>query len=239
MSEQKYPLTEQHYLGWIAEKIQELNRKLIELDNLIDLTGIKIDQTTVGTTNAVVPKTYNSVLGTYDNFRADGQTRALQTIDYAHHEIHAGSHYYRTFSATVASGAVQYYLLDIASAGLKYPHMSFEFNGTAITKFEIFEDSTKSGDGDKILPLNNDRNSTNTSIIELYDAIGEEGDEGTLIWEHSAGTATQQSRSAASSEQATELVLKNNTKYLIKITSGTDGNLVNVTLEWYEHTNLG
>jgi len=31
--------------------------------------------------------------------------------------------------------------------------------------------------------------------------------------------------------------MKQNTKYLIRITSGTAGNLTNLALTWYEHTN--
>jgi len=34
-----------------------------------------------------------------------------------------------------------------------------------------------------------------------------------------------------------EKVLKQGTKYLIRITSGTASNLTNVQLDWYEHVN--
>ena len=33
-----------------------------------------------------------------------------------------------------------------------------------------------------------------------------------------------------------EFVLKQNTKYLIRITSNSDANKVTTALEWYEHT---
>lgn len=34
-----------------------------------------------------------------------------------------------------------------------------------------------------------------------------------------------------------EVILKQNSKYLIRFTSGTADNLCNLLLEWYEHTN--
>ena len=34
-----------------------------------------------------------------------------------------------------------------------------------------------------------------------------------------------------------EWVLKQNTKYLLRITSHTDANVISVSFDWYEHTN--
>ncbi len=49
--------------------------------------------------------------------RIDASTHSLQTLDYAHHEVHSGSHYYIQGHTVLASAGVLRIKLD-SSSGL-------------------------------------------------------------------------------------------------------------------------
>lgn len=165
----------------------------------------------------------------------DKGTRAINTIDYAHHEIHSGSHFMYTDCLPLASAATQDYLITTPNT-TKWSHMSFEVQGSAITALDVYEATDKTGTTLQTI-FNNDRNSATTSVNTIHKGVSGGTTDGTKIWCYKSGAATQQSRSGASSDQASEIILKQNTKYIIRITSGTNDNLVNLALEWYEHVN--
>lgn len=167
--------------------------------------------------------------------RLDRATHTLQTIDYAHHEIHAGSHFMYHDCITLANNGTQDYLITTPDSD-KWPHLSFEVNGSAITAIDLYEETDKDGTTLQTI-FNNDRNSENDSVITIHKGVSGGTTDGTKIWCHKSGSATQQSRSGANSEQASEIILKQDTKYILRITSSTNDNLINLALEWYEHTN--
>ena len=47
--------------------------------------------------------------------RIDPSTNSLQVIDYEHHEVHAGSHYFYADGVTLASAGTQLYLITMVS----------------------------------------------------------------------------------------------------------------------------
>ena len=51
---------------------------------------------------------WGSGAGETDELRIDASTNSLQTVDYAHHEIHSGSHYYIQGYTELASSATLY-----------------------------------------------------------------------------------------------------------------------------------
>jgi hypothetical protein len=160
----------------------------------------------------------------------DRLTKALITIDYAHHEIHEGSHYYYTDCVELASAAVQDYMFTTTS---KYNHLSFSFEGSAITAVDVYEGSDKTGTTLQTI-FNNSRNSTKTTVNTIHKGTSGGTTDGTKIWCHKSGSATNQATSGVSSSQDSEIILKLNTKYIFRITSGTNANLTNIKLGWYE-----
>jgi hypothetical protein len=166
----------------------------------------------------------------------DGMTNALQTIDYSHHEIHASSHYYFFDAATIGSAETKDYLLVVPNT-TAWPHITWVFDASTITKFDVYEATTMTGTTACCTQMfNNNRNSTGTAGMRIYtDASGTL--DGTLIWEWSSGATSQQSRSPSASRNDEELILKQNTKYLVRFTSYAAANLANIHLTWYEHTN--
>lgn len=171
---------------------------------------------------------------TYQTVRVDSATHSLQTIDYSHHEIHSGSHFMYTDCITLADAATQDYLITTPNT-TEWSHMSFEINGSAITAIDVYEGSDKTGTTLQTI-FNNNRNSATTSVNTIHKGTSGGTTDGTKIWCHKSGSATNQSISGASSEQSSEIILKQNTKYIFRITSGTNDNLTNIALEWYEHT---
>jgi len=161
----------------------------------------------------------------------DPLTKALNTIDYSHHEIHEGSHFFYVDCTELASAAAQDYLL---TTGLKYTHLSFEFEGSAITALDVYEASDKTGTTAQTI-FNNDRNSAKASVNAMHKGTSGGTTDGTKIWCHKGGSATGASASTGvSSDQSSEIILKPSTKYIFRITSGTNGNLTNIKFEWYE-----
>jgi hypothetical protein len=168
--------------------------------------------------------------------RVDQATRSLQMIDYAHHEIHAGSHYMYTDAVELGSGGVQDYLLTTPNT-TKWIHMLFDLDGSAITQFDLYEGSDKTGTTAQT-PGNSNRNSANTAGLTIHKGTSGGTTDGTLLNRYKGGALSAQSRAGAGSRNDQEIVLKQNTKYILRVTSGTAANLTNVRLEWYEHTNV-
>ena len=167
--------------------------------------------------------------------RIDLTTGAVETIDYAHHEIHAGSHFMYTDAVTLGEAGVQNYLITTPNT-TKWAHMIFVMDGSAITTFELYEATNKGGTTLQTVG-NSNRNSTTVATTTIHKGLTGGDSDGTLIHKFAGGSATNQSKDSSSTRNDEELVLKQNTKYILRVTSGTASNLTNVKLAWYEHTN--
>ena len=164
----------------------------------------------------------------------DGMTRAIVTIDYVHHEIHDGSHYLYTDSVEIASGSTQDYLIETANSS-KWAHMLFTLDGSAITQFQLYGDTDKSGTTLQNVG-NSNRNSTAQARTLIYKGTSGGTTDGTLLYQYKGGSATGvSSRGGAATRNDDEIILKQNAKYILRVTSGTNNNLTNVNLSWYEH----
>ena len=90
-------------------------------------------------------RTLQAFFGSGDNdyaeVRADASTHTLQTIDYPHHEIHAGSHFYiegYTTLGVAGTLAVKLETADLPSWG----HFVWEINSSGILTTTLDEDAT-------------------------------------------------------------------------------------------------
>jgi hypothetical protein len=166
--------------------------------------------------------------------RADSATNSLQTIDYAHHEIHGGSHFYVADYTDLGSGST--YNIVIATPNTtKWAHLVFEFNHELETTIVITEGISTDADGTAITEVNNDRNSATTATtVFTHTPTNPTG--GTVIWQQRLGSGRKE---GGGSRNDNEIILKQNTKYLVAFTnnSGSASSLTNWWFEWYEHTN--
>ncbi len=181
----------------------------------------------------IVPHGKTSDL-TIQPIQLDRNTYALMTIDFSHHELHSGDHYFFQASHEIASAGTIVYLITTPNTDV-YSHFIYTIDGSAILQATMYEGADRTGTTAQTI-LNSNRNSANVSGIAIHLGVSAGTTDGTVIKTYNGGAASAISRSSPTSRSDSELILKRNTKYLIRLTSGTDNNLCNVKFEWYEHT---
>lgn len=179
---------------------------------------------------------YRSSDGTFQPLRLDKATNSLQTLDYSHHEIHAGSHFFVTDYQTIGSASSVDWLIQTLNT-TKWAHLTFEVVGVAVTTVTLYEGSDRSGTTG-LTEQNNDRNSANVAAVTVHRGVNGGTTDGTAIWQSSGGSASGAFRGGTTSGEASEIILRQNTKYILRVLSGTAGNICAVKLRWYEHVNL-
>ena len=185
-----------------------------------------------------IPDEGRKIVGTdyiSGNSGIDSSTESIMCIDYEHHEIHSGSHFYLCGFETIDDAGTAVFSITTPNTTEEL-HMTFAIQGTSQTELAIYEGAAITG-GTATTALNNNRNSSHTSAATIVKnpTINTAG---TLIYSYSsgfAGVTPQATRSDEISRREREIVLKTNTTYNFIITSRDDGNIVSYCGEWYEH----
>lgn len=169
--------------------------------------------------------------------RLDSSTTSWQVVDYSHHEVHAGSHFYIYESHTLASASVLGIALTTPNT-TKWAHLIWLISSSDAAVFTVEEDLTSYSGGTSFTPLNNNRNSatasgltsvvTGTTGVDVITPVG-----GSVIWNESIKSGNRIGGTAARDQ---ELILKQNSQYYFEITSAANSNTCSIALEWYEHT---
>ncbi len=73
-----------------------------------------------------------------DEVRIDASTNSLQTVDYEHHEVHSGSHYYIEGHATLSNGNALYAKI-ITPNTAKWSHFVWNISSNGILESTLFE----------------------------------------------------------------------------------------------------
>jgi hypothetical protein len=160
-------------------------------------------------------------------------SQAVPVIEAAHHFVHSGEVFRYQDAATIGSGSSQDYLITTPNA-TPYGHLLLHIDGTAITSFYLFEAADRSGTTPQTV-LNANRNSATAAAITVHKGTSGGTTDGTQLIYYASGSAQGSSKSPAALNFNSEWILKINTKYIVRIASGTSGNLCNIMLEWYEH----
>jgi hypothetical protein len=171
---------------------------------------------------------------TYQTPRLDATTHAIEIIDYAHHEVHAGSSFYYHDVIALGNGAIQYYLITTPNT-TSWAHFGCEVDycdAAGIT--EIFEAGDRVGTTAQTV-FNRDRNSLTAATVTVHKDISAGTTDGTKIFYKRIGAGKASGGNVGTAE---ERILKQNTKYLVKLTNtSTSTNNTTVVFRWYEHTN--
>lgn len=174
----------------------------------------------------------------------DDSSESLQTIDYAHHEIHSGSTY-RTqcFNDSIGNGGtvvIGFYVPDQT----KMPHMTWEFVHSGTMTMRLYEDVTiTAGTGTDRLCRNSRRDAGDTSILQGTGT-------GSLVSNYvtceptiSGGTVISLKKdysaknTAGGGARRNEIILKPDTYYAFELTNEeTTAQGGQIRLEWYEHS---
>ena len=159
-------------------------------------------------------------------------------IDYAHHEVHSGSHYYATISDTDLDTAETNGFVIVTSNSTKWAHAVIGVNNTVSADFMVYEGSVQTNLGTEVTSFNSDRNSDNAAYTSFYRFDDTSVTNlGTQISERLLGSASPQSRSGGEGRADNELILKQNTTYSVIIVGQAENGRANISVEFYEHTN--
>lgn len=199
---------------------------------------------------------YRSSDSTAQPLRLDKATNTIQTIDYSHHEIHAGSAFTCHFSQTAPTAVGEMTIIAFNTpATAPYVHMFAEFSSTAASTAAIYEVADLDVDeGTDLAIYNRDRNSATVSTVSTIETVPEEGkatsytvaqaagatlSTATPLYLKYLGSAAAGADTGGEHRDAHEFVLKHSTQYAFVITNTTaDDNTHNIVLNWYEHTNI-
>lgn len=165
----------------------------------------------------------------------DEHSSALVTIESEHHRIHQGEGYTASGKATIANvGGEQLYLLDNTNG--THPHFrELSVNAAAgPMDLYLYEAPTTSDNGTQLATLNNNRNSTNASVLDLYTGPTVSGNGTQLEYFMLAGTKKD---GGTVGGVPVEWILKPATKYLIRIVNnvaGAGNTDIGFHMFWYE-----
>lgn len=167
----------------------------------------------------------------------DGVTKAIMVVDYAHHEIHAGSAYY-------VEGAVR--LTDTQQLTVKFStpnssrraHFTWEILGTGECEILLYEDARGGMAGGTLRTVfNHDRESTKGSSMAVRSGVTTSTAVGAKLHDWIVGTEGSKQGFAigAASQRQNEIILKAGSTYLGMVVSNSTGNNVSFRADWYEH----
>lgn len=167
----------------------------------------------------------------------DAISLAAVGIDTVHDRIHDGQAFSISDRATPVNIATpKKYLFITPNTGLR-AHFIFSVHTEPGARIQFFEGTTVSANGTPLTPQNNNRNSTNTALLSVFADPTVTGD-GTSLFDREEGTATVGPTKGVGLELAhtNEIILKQNTKYELKITPLSNNTVASTELDWYEVT---
>jgi len=169
------------------------------------------------------------------NLVLDAPSYSLKIIDYSHYEIHAGTHFFvRECVSSESGGASRLYVIKTPNTKA-WAHFSLKVSVKAEATVTLTEGITTAGDGTVLPAFNRNRNSPimATTVI-THTPTTPAG--GTTIYSYTLGNGET---IGGVGEDFTKLILKQNTKYALRILdiSGA-ANRIDCLLNWYEHIDL-
>lgn len=186
-------------------------------------------------------KGFRSSDGSAQPIRLDNATNTINTIDYAHHEIHAGSHY--VISGFYDLGATDVTDIQITTPNTtKWAHMLFEFDCESETQWFLYENVTILLAGTGLAELNSDRNSGTAATVVTAVIQNTSVANANLDTAIAAATIVETGligggRTGGHVGREHEIILKQNEDYSLRFIANVAG-VVAWRINWYEHTNL-
>ena len=159
------------------------------------------------------------------------------SIDTVHDRIHEGQEFSISDRASPVNIATpKKYLITTPNTGLR-AHFVFRVHTEPGSRVQFFEDTTVTANGTAMTPQNNNRNRTKASQLSVF-AYPTVTADGTSLFDDEKGTAKIGSTKGVGLElsHANEIILKQNTKYELKITPLSNNTVASTQLDWYEVT---
>jgi hypothetical protein len=168
--------------------------------------------------------------------RIDQTTDAAAVVDYEHKEVHTGDAFYVTQVDEIDSAGITSHRFYPPNT-VEWMHFLFVIEAQAACLIEIREGITDVLEATAGI-LNRNRNFSDALTTMGHERQLGAATAGTVIWSWASGGATASARTPAVTRQSGEIVLKQNIKYEVRVTSSVDNNTVSTYFTWYEHTNV-
>jgi hypothetical protein len=164
---------------------------------------------------------------------ADVDIDSLVSTDVFHHRVHEGKYWTVTdYDGNVQAAAPKYWHLKAPDTAIRcHTVMAIAVNDE--TLIELYEAPTLTGNGTALTAYNNDRNSATAATCLFYNDPTVTAP-GTKLQNDLIGTNNPKTRIGGNVRQVTEIILKQNTSYIIKNTVTNNGTRVSFNLELYE-----
>ena len=165
----------------------------------------------------------------------DTATNARNVIDYAHHEIHSGSHFFHRESYDLAKNGTVDHLIVVPDT-TKWPHMTIAVgNVVSQVLVTLYEDTVVSANGTADISYNRDRNSSNLPTTAIY-TMPTVTSTGSAIANMTLGAG--KNLPGGEARDSEEIILKQNSNYLLRVVEpNVAATVVNIVFDWYEHQN--
>jgi len=175
--------------------------------------------------------------GDVADVQIDSSFDALIGIDGPHHEIHEGDHYYIQGYLELDDEET-FYVKLVTPDSAKWSHFVFDIKSTGICSSTLDEAATGGMTGGaSVTPINNNRNSSNTSGMVLTSGVTANTGQTLRLEDDKWGANGFKETIGGGSGRVDELILKQNTVYCRGFVSGADANIIQFKASWYEHTN--
>lgn len=163
-----------------------------------------------------------------NDVKVDGVTGSIQNIKSAHKSVHDGNHYYYTDSIVLGSATSQDYLITTPDTAVR-GHLVLNIKGSLSTDVFVHEGADRTGTTLQTV-FNNDRNSVNTPDITCHKGQSGGTTDGTQILSDYFGV----SGGDLVVGRESELILDQNAKYIVRVTSNAASNRITTRFDWYE-----
>ena len=186
---------------------------------------------------------YRSSDGSSQPLRLDKATNSIQTIEYEHHEIHAGSHFFVAGVQDLSINEVLDFTWQMPNT-TKWIHWTWKIDTQAETAWYIYENVIATNPlANAITPFNSNRNiltgSGTTMKYELQAnlaaANGDTNVAGATLLESGISGG---GKTAGNDVRSNELILKQGALYCLRAVATAAG-YIDFIMNWYEHTDIG
>ena len=157
----------------------------------------------------------------------------VPVIEKEHYEVHEGDFYSATSVDSNITTPEAHYWMFVAPDTSARIHLNASISADGAGLIYLYAEGTVSDSGVAIIPINNDRNSTNLTTARLYNspAITTKGN---LLMASYFGANNNKTQFGGSAKNNAEYILKQGKVYIIEYLPDTDGKTAVLVIEFYE-----
>jgi len=168
----------------------------------------------------------------------DPSTHAIVCIDHSAHEICEGNKFYAEHVDAAMANAAKIEMLIVTPNSTKWAHAFIGVSVTGASTLQIYEAPTVTNPGTPLVKVNRNRNSDIAATVVITHTPATT-DDGTLIQTKYCGATGKFSADGEDQRNENMWLLKQNTKYLVRLTADADGIKGKIFCNWCEHTYKG